>query len=130
MPYMTMQRNFTVNTLKGHTIGFVKGEPVWVPPTVIEECMTFGALPVEGEVIPTQEEDGKPAAPQGQVREETIMKAITAMVKANQRNDFGASGRPKVRAIEKAVGFDTDERERDMIWEKYTAAESEKVHGA
>ncbi|MGH2626743.1 MAG: hypothetical protein ACRDHY_08855 [Anaerolineales bacterium] len=125
MPQMVMQRNFTVRSTKGHTIAFEKGVPVYVVPEMIEEVMTFGAIPVEGEVLPVHEEPTEAPPPEGLAREQAILDAIAKLVKANKRNDFGASGRPKYTAITKLVGFDVVERERDTVWEKFTALQAE-----
>lgn len=125
MPKMVMQRNFTVRSTKGHVIQFTKGEATYVPPVVVEECMQHGALPVDGEVLPVHEDPVEAPIPEGPAREQAILDAITKLVKANKRNDFGASGRPKVVVIERMVDFDITERERDQVWEKFTAARAE-----
>ncbi|MGH8567068.1 MAG: hypothetical protein ACREXU_03395, partial [Gammaproteobacteria bacterium] len=129
MPQMVMQRKFTVRSTKGHTIAFEKGAPVYVVPEMIEEVMTYGALPAEGEVLPVYEEPAEAPAPEGAAREQAVLDAIAKLVRANKRNDFGASGRPKSTAIMKLVGFDVAERERDTVWEKFTAQQAEKLNG-
>lgn len=129
MPMMVMHRNHTVTSTKGHTIAFVKGVPVFVVPTMIEEVMEKGAVPVEGETLPVVEELTEAPAPEGLAREQKILEVIAKLVKTNKRNDFGASGRPKFVAISKLVGFDVTEKERDQVWETFTALEAEKRAG-
>lgn len=127
MPMMVMQRSYTVRSTKGYTIRFEKGVPTYVVDQMVSECMTFGAMPAKGEVLPVEEEAIVTAAPEGLVREKAIAGAVKTLVARNGREDFGANGRPKVAAIEKIVGFDVDQRERDSAWDKYQAEENAKL---
>jgi hypothetical protein len=120
----TLGRNYTLRSVMGHTIVFKKDEPTWVPREIEAEAMAIGAVPVDGEVHVTEvdENPAKNAGPDDVIeRKEKIKTAIKQIVSANQRNDFSASGSPKVPALNRVLGFEVDAHERDVIWTEFKA---------
>jgi hypothetical protein len=124
MALFVMQRDRVVSTLSGHVIRFVKGAPVHVPPAAIRECMSMGAVPVDGEVdIPDATEE-KTVTIDGDAlsfedRKKAIFDAFTFLKGRNARGDFGADGRPHPKAISQKVGFTVDSKERNALWSEY-----------
>jgi hypothetical protein len=119
MPQMTLHRNFVLRTTKGHSVRFVKGEPVLVPPICVEDAVAIGAIPVkegEGDVIP--EEPVVPVLTQAE-RTAKINEALETMVKRQERNDFTGNGLPSTKKLEQLVGFEVHSRERDSAWKAF-----------
>lgn len=122
MPQMVMNRNWTVRTLTGHTIAFEKGKKTHVPPDfkVIEECRRFGAEFVDekDDIVPS---DGPVVTPLPRTPAERRAKILQlfAEMKDNQsehRNHFTAAGRPAVRYVNTALGFDIGAPEIEDLW--------------
>lgn len=124
MPNFTLHRNHTLRSTKGHTITFVKGEPVWVPPVCVPEAVAIGAVPQE--TIP--DVLGAEAAPVVQMtledRDAAITKAFEFLLSRNERGDFNASGLPSIKKVSDIVGFDVTNSMRDQAWMAYTASKT------
>lgn len=119
MPQFTLHRNHVLRTTKGHSIRFIKGEPVWVPPVVVPDAVAIGAIPVEEGVDVIGEEE-KPAAPlTPEERKQKIIEAVKVMVARKERSDFTASGVPNSKRLQSLVGFEVLNRERDEVWRTY-----------
>lgn len=114
-----LNRDKVLSSVKGHTIEFKKGEPVYVPADMHSEAMAIGALPTEA--LPEEPEvtGSEPTDPAE--RERVIMEAMENLVLRNQRGDFLASGLPNVTAIKELIGFGIHHKERDVIWTKVLA---------
>jgi hypothetical protein len=122
----TMPVDKIVPTNKGHTIEFVKGVPTHVPKECWRDVQAAGAVPEDQEAA-----QAKPSAKVAVVddpveRRERIFAGFTAMVEANRRGDFGASGAPSQAALEKVVGFEVDSKERDELWTEFQQLSPEK----
>lgn len=114
---MVLNRTFRLITTKGHTIAFVKGEPVYVPPMVQAEALAIGATFEDGSIPEISEEppkSGRPADPTKAT--EAIKEAILLLVTQNAREDFAASGAPKAEAVSRLVGFDVNKKEAAAVW--------------
>lgn len=118
---MIMNRNITVSSLSGHAIRFQRGVPVWVPPMMVEECMSKGALPADGEELPETKEKVEVPAPMGQARKDAFLRVFDSLVLKNDRNSFTAAGTPKVPVVRKALDFDFDVQELQTLWTQYQA---------
>lgn len=118
MPEMITSRDRTLAHL-GHTLNFKKGEPTWVPPECVAAAEALGADFVD----PPPEEVAAPAPtePQGEARAEAIFAAFELLTARNGREDFTASGSPKVDAVRDMIGFKADKREVDAAWTKFAA---------
>jgi hypothetical protein len=118
MKKMVLNRNLTHASTLGHTIRFVKDQPVDVPLVMLSEVMAFGAMPVDGEV-PFAEEAPKKYIPQSPAeREPLIRKALEALVAENAPGTFTTAGIPHVKAISTMVGFEVLSKERDKVWQQ------------
>lgn len=119
-------RNFTMRTVSGHTIAFVKDVETPIPRFLLDEAMAQGAVPVQEADIPNQDENRKPTpAPSGAKRKEAIITAIEELVAAGNRSDFNASGRVDVKVLKTKLGFDVTAKERDAIWDELMATSEE-----
>ena len=113
-----LNRNKTVSSTRGHTITFIKDEPVHVPDDMHTDVMAIGAVPVDE--LPDTEAK-LPSEPQGAEREKAIIDAMRQLVLRNKREDFTASGLPDARALKDILGFGIHHKERDAVWIKVQA---------
>lgn len=119
---MYANRDVTLRSTKGPVIRFKKNEPKNVPKSIEDEAMRIGIIPVEPEDVGKEEVSQGPAKPEtAQERHEVIRDAVDAMIEANDRNEFNASGLPKTNSLSTRVGFKVDASERDKAFEEATA---------
>lgn len=117
-----MNRDYTVRTLSGHVIEFKRGISKYVPPGARAEAMQFGAIPEEEDsVVPPDAPPVKRDGPLGDERAQLIRMQIEDMVARNTRGDFTPGGKPDLKALKKALGFDVDGAERDLAWAQFQA---------
>jgi hypothetical protein len=138
MPLMKLQKNRVFASTLGHTIRFVKDEPVFVPPIMERECDAIGAILVDAdhnEIDTTATEDdlanslsasinaarqqegidpeeatpSQPAAPLDRMK--LILKAVHLIMDKNDREDFTAAGQVNLKVLGKTVGFRVDKNE-------------------
>ena len=131
MPLFTLHRNYIMNTTKGHSIRFTKGEPVNVPPICIEDAVAIGAQPVDptdGDVL-GEEEKAQPSMT-AEEREAKVFEAFGVMKTRNERGDFTASGLPNNKRLPALLGFELTNRERDSYWQKHRELEQDAVDQA
>ncbi len=122
MPDFVLHRDYVLRSLKGHAIGFTKGQPTFVPPECVKEAVAIGALAVDGgqpDVL--GEEVTQVAAPEGEDRKELIFAAFEELEAKNEREDWTASGMPRDAALEKILDFKVDSKERTAFWVEYRA---------
>lgn len=123
---LIMHRNRVIRTLSGHSIQFVKGEPVSVPDTAIKECVALGAVFAKGSEVPEAAvallEDVPPKlqdVPKTPAeRKKRILGLFREMI-ANQeahRTHFAASGRPRARYVSDILNFDVPTQEIEEHW--------------
>lgn len=125
---LTLNRNFTLNTNKGHSIEFKAGVATHVPGIVYQDALAIGAVPSEG---------GDPAVPADPVappvvtdvddRTPLIMAAILKLVARDERGDFTAAGAPAVDAVFDITGFRVSAKEIAVVWQAYRDAEAAKA---
>lgn len=125
MPMFTLHRNHVLRTTKGHSIGFVKGQPVWVPPMCVPDAVAIGAVAVDEPVDVLGEEKAAPVPLTPEERQKKLFDAFETMLVRNERTDFTASGLPSERRLSEIVGFDVPRRERDTTWQTYTQLKAE-----
>lgn len=125
MPQMVMARNYILRTTLGHTIGFKKGEPVFVHPVAVELAMAAGAefSVAKDKEQHIKEEAEAPTPISIDEREKRMMDAFRAMVLENNRDDFNGAGYPNVKPLRERVGFAVDAAERTVMWEKFRTLE-------
>lgn len=109
-----LNRDHTLSTTLGHTIEFIKGQPVHVPHEVWNQALGIGAMPEEDLPQTKVAATSEPEDPNE--RREAIMAGFAAMVQAGKRESFMASGAPHVKALAAQIGFILDNKERDSLW--------------
>lgn len=120
MPYFVLNRNYTMRTTHGFTVGFVKGEPVWVPPAAVADAVAIGAEPQEGEKSDVLgPEVTAVAEPTLDERKSLIYAAFEKIANRNDSKDFTGSGIPTVKALERNVPFAVDRNEIVELWGEY-----------
>lgn len=119
MPKMKMDRDFTIRSTVGHTLGFKAGKEMAVPPVLVNECLKYGAVYCEGEKAPKQCKSKK-SSPDGDDRVAAVANAMESIFVRNDREDFTGSGSPDLKALSLEAGFKVDVKERDKAWEEFT----------
>lgn len=115
---MVMGRNFILRTTLGHSIRFVKDQPVNVPAVIEETAAQYGAARVDGEES-FKEPEKKPAQPVDPAkRMKDVRAAIEKIVEKNKSTDFTAGGTPKVAAVSNIAGYKVDQTEVAKAWAK------------
>lgn len=115
MPDFILNRNHRLISKTGHTVQFVKGEPVYVPPECKSEAIAIGAQPVDGDtsVLPDEEVVVELTAEE---RQEQLLKAFKTLQARNERGDFTGQGLPAIPALKKIVEFSPDKKEVETLW--------------
>lgn len=112
-----LQRDKIISSTLGHAIAFAKGVPTHVPPAMWADVQAAGGVPeseLPEEVHAPTREPSDPAA-----REAVIFATFEQLVLARRREDFTGNGAPHVKALEAAMGFRLDTKERDALWQKF-----------
>ncbi len=118
----TLNRNHTVASVTGHSIKFVKDVPTYVPRQMHREVKAIGAVECDGDEVDFSAPE-KPAAPVDQIeRDELIKMALAEIREKNDRDDFTATGTPKVKTVTEMVGFDVQAKEVAALWSEQTQA--------
>lgn len=124
MPEFVLNRNYTLRSLNGHIISFVKGEPVHVPPVCVKEALLIGAEPT-GEAIDILDPEKEPVVPMtSDDRQAALIAAFAMLEERNTNTDFSGNGIPTKSAVEKIVEFDVQKKEIDALWVAYVAEKS------
>lgn len=124
-PKLVLNRNHILTTRYGHSIRFIKGKPIHVPRLAYNEAIGIGAVPEDGGDPNVLDDETKNDAPVDPIeRGEKINAAILGLMDTNDRDDFTASGSPKVDAVAKKVGFKVDQRE---VQEQFKAIQEAQV---
>ncbi len=125
MPNMVLNRNHMMSTTTGHMIGFKKGVPVHVPPSLVKEAIGIGAEAVDEkgaqEIKDKFEADapkGRPEVPVGEVREAKIREVLEDIMARNETSDFTAAGRPKLDSINAELDFKVSKDEVTPLWDE------------
>lgn len=87
MPDFILNRNHRLISLTGHTIQFVKGEPVSVPPALKAEAIAIGAQPVDGDTDVLDEEKVVVELT-AEERTEALIKAFKVLQERNERGGW------------------------------------------
>lgn len=114
---MKLNRNHTHASLYGHTIRFVKDEPIEVPAMLFPELLAIGAEFADGEGLAAEpeREDNEPHPDE---RADLVLKAALAIAERNDNDDFTASGTPKVEAVTSTAGFKVTGKEVAAAWQR------------
>lgn len=113
-----LNRTRSLTSTKGHSIDFVKGVPVFVPPELYDEAISIGASPEEE--LPEEESAKKSNEPNDQAeRKAAVFAAFAAIVSRGRRDDFAASGGPNAKAVNDLLGWPMQAKERVTAWEQF-----------
>lgn len=127
MPWFTLHRNYTLSSTKGHIVNFKKDARTWVPAALVQEALSIGAKPEEDiEKLLPQEKQEAQIVPDAK-RKEAMFAAFEKIVLRNARGDFLASGQPHPRKLLELTGFETSEKERQVMWEQYNQMKSDEA---
>jgi len=119
MPEFVLNRDYKLRSLTGHTISFEKGVPINIPQILVKEVVAIGAEATGERPDVLGPEVVAVVQPTGQDRAEAFFTAFEILIERNGRNDFTAQGSPHVKELSKLLGFDTDNKERDAMWQQY-----------
>ena len=115
MPEFTLNRNHRLVSLTGHTIQFVKDEPVFVPQECEAEAIAIGAQPTDGNTDVLADEVVVVELT-AEEREEQLIKAFKTLQGRNERGDFTGQGIPAIPALKKLVEFSPEKKEVETLW--------------
>lgn len=114
-----MLKDRVVGGTSGHFIRFIKGVPTDVPREMWSEVQAAGAVPEED--LPDDEPLIAKVTHDPIERQRLFFDAFAGLEERNERGDFTASGLPNSKVLEKLVGFQVVNHERDAMWDKYLA---------
>lgn len=124
MAQYVLNRNYTLRSLTGHSVTFVKGVPTFVPAMIEREARGLGAECVDGTNPDMLDPETPVVAPlTHEERADQIRAAFTLLVERNDTKDFTGAGVPSVKAVEKMVDFDVDRNEVITLWQAFKAGE-------
>jgi|TARA_R110000803_G_scaffold86857_2_gene153358 hypothetical protein len=113
-----------VSSTTGQSAWFEAGVAQEVPPPLVDECIAAGAYPVGSK------KTAKTAAVKEVVIDEVsdedrtmeIVSAIEQLVEEGDTKSFSKNGEPKVRSLEKILGYDITQLQRDIAWAEISEA--------
>ena len=113
-----------VSSTTGQSAWFEAGVAQEVPPPLVDECIAAGAYPVGSK------KTAKTAAVKEVVIDEVsdedrimeIVSAIEQLVEEGDTKSFSKNGDPKVRSLEKILGYDITQLQRDIAWAEISEA--------
>ena len=125
-PLLTLNRDYTLVTTKGHVIAFAKNTPTHVPPSIYQDAIAIGAVPVDGTDPDVLSDAVAEAVPMTlEEREAAIMATFGGLVERDERGTFTAAGHPHFNAVSELVGFKVQGKEVATAWQKYNDAKGE-----
>ena len=127
MPKYILNRNHLHRSVWGHSIAFVKGEPVYVPPGPIElEVAAIGAERVDGDqpdLVPAEQVEKEEMSLED--LEVLMRSAFEELIAKNDPTDFTGAGIPTVKAMEKIVGENMTARQIADLWQRVKQEKAE-----
>lgn len=125
-PKLTLNRNHTMVTTKGHVIQFVKDKPTHVPPSVYQDAIAIGAVPEDGAAPDVLNTEAVAEAPlTNEEREAAITATFPGLIERNERETFTAAGHPHFNAVSELVKFKVHGKEVASAWQKYNDSKGE-----
>jgi hypothetical protein len=116
---MTLNRDYTLDTLYGHSIRFTKGEAVHVPPLAQAGAIAIGATFVDGKDAVEADAAVDPDPVHPDERAERTLAAVKMLIERNKVADFTAAGAPKVSAVSKEADFTVTSQEIQDAMQTY-----------
>ena len=118
MSEFILNRDYRLISKTGHSIQFVKGDPVFVPPECKQEVIAIGAQPVDGDTTVLAEEETIVEFTREE-RDEQLIKAFKLLQERNERGDFTGQGVPAIPALKKLIEFTPEKKEVEALWASY-----------
>ena len=119
-----LHRTRTICSVQGHAIEFIKGQLTHVPPSMHAEVMAAGAIPEHEIEDPELGKDEAREPTDPQERQNELFNAFEAITLRGRREDFTAAGAPHAKALEAALGWRVEAKERDTAWVAFKTKES------
>ena len=121
-----LNRNKTVASITGHSVQFVKGEPIHVPPAMYAEVSAIGAVPEEEiDLEPKKDPNEKEEPTDPQARRDEVYAAFERIALRGKREDFTAGGAPHGTALMAVLGWKLPNKERDQLWADFRQAKED-----
>lgn len=123
MPNFVLNRTYPLQG-HGHSINFIKGEPCWVPPALVNAAIAIGAECIDGDVDvlgPETPVEIELSAEERLVLINAAFDQIVARMGSSDefREDFSGQGLPNIKALTKITGFTPTAKERTDAWQAY-----------
>jgi hypothetical protein len=99
-------KRITVPSLSGAIILFNPGQPIEVDECDVPACKDRGCIPADKVQAVVETLD----------RNEEIAAAIQTLLDEGDEKNFTSMGDPKVKPIERVLGYDITAAERDAAW--------------
>lgn len=103
---LVSQKRVTVPSLNGSIILFLPGQPVEVEERDVPACKDRGCVPADKVQAVVETLD----------RIDEITNAIQLLLDEGDEKNFTSLGDPKVKPIERILGYDITADERDQAW--------------
>ena len=121
-----MTRDHTVASTAGYAIEFKAGVPAHVPRAMHREVVAAGAVATDGDEVEFETKPKAAGSPDDAIeRAEMIKMALADILERNVREEFTATGVPKIKGVEKMVGFEVSSREVGELWTEMNQAKGE-----
>jgi len=104
---LVSQKGTSVPSLFGNIITFQPGKPLEVAECDVRACKDRGCVPA----------DKVEAVVEAMDRMEEITGAIQTLLDEGDDTNFTSMGDPKVKPIERILGYDISAEERNQAWE-------------
>lgn len=102
-----------------HTLRFTPGKMVSVHHTLQARARAHGAEMLDGEAEVTKNPKPDPQKDPSSVEYHAAVRvAAEALLAKNDPEDFGANGKPYIKAWEREIGWKPDEGIREKIWDE------------
>lgn len=126
---MVLNRDYTLDSIYGHSIKFLKGVPALVTPMLHSAALAIGADFVDG-ADAVVEDDAGPVEPMDPgERAELLMKIMYKLYDKNDRDDFTGAGAPSVPAVSREFGWKITSNELKIALQAYHDEVAAKKHG-
>ena len=118
---MVLHYDHRVASLTGRVVVFKADEPRMVADEVVDECIAIGAKRTDGKPKAPPPKPQPNVQPSGVARADAIKETLAKLKLKNNANDFAGTGRPKVDAVSRDVGFKVDAQEVTKLWDEMNA---------
>ena len=114
---MVLNRDYRIASTLGLVFNFKKDKARMVPALIVRDCIDVGAEFVNkddrAEYFKEPERETQPVAP-GE-RRDVIAQAVETIFERNERDDFTATGNPKLKVVGDVAGFKIDKGELAQV---------------